>query len=102
MELSREAQVLFSHKRFIIATILYLRGSLTMARLKEATGLTWGDLDSNLRYLNRHGLVRMEKKITRRGPRTLVSMTERGVEAYRELAAFLRSHINRDTGESAG
>lgn len=93
MQLSREAQIIFNHKRFIIATILYIRGSLTMAQLKKATNLSWGDLDSNIRYLHRHGLVTYRKTITESGPRSIVALTKKGAEAYNELTAYLSQYL---------
>ena len=93
--LSRGARALFSPKRFEIATVLLALGPMTMAELRRATGLTWGDLDSNLRYLEREGLVRTRKVVTRGGPRTLVSLTREGEEAYRELAGYLEERLRR-------
>ncbi|MEB3787881.1 MAG: MarR family winged helix-turn-helix transcriptional regulator [Desulfurococcales archaeon] len=88
-----DARILFSHKRFIIATVLYLAGPMTMARLREATGLSWGDLDSNIRYLERHGLVEVRRILTLRGPRVMVDLTGEGRRAYRLLARYLREVV---------
>lgn len=92
-ELSEKARILFNPKRFEIATILFLRGKTTMAVLRRATGLSWGDLDSNLRYMETKGLVNLRKTLTRRGPRTIVELTSKGVKAYVELAHYLRNII---------
>jgi len=83
------AAALFSPKRFAIASLLYLRGSMSMARLRELTGLSWGDLDSNVRFLARRGLAATRKVFTRRGVRTMVYLTEEGRRAYEELVDYL-------------
>ncbi len=86
-------RVLFNAKRFMIATILYVRGEMTMAELQRHTGLSWGDLDSNLRVLIRHGIVESRKIVTRRGPRTMVGLTRSGEALYEELTRILTDLI---------
>jgi DNA-binding MarR family transcriptional regulator len=87
--LSERAAALFSPKRFAIASLLYLRGHMTMAGLRRLTGLSWGDLDSNIRYLSSRGLVRVRKALTGEGFRSVVSLTEEGRRAYEELVDYL-------------
>ena len=93
MKLTEIEAVLFNAKRFTITTVLYIRGPQTMAQLRKATGLSWGDLDSNIRYLEKKGLVRSRKIITKEGPRTLVELTENGGEAYVSLVSKLSQTI---------
>jgi len=88
--LSRGARTLFNAKRFAIATLLYARGRpLTMAELRAATGLSWGDLDHQVRIMAREGLARAWKDTTPDGPRTFVALTREGERAYEELAGYL-------------
>ena len=91
MRLSSQARILFNPKRFEIATILYATGPKPLHRLREETGLTWGDLDSNLRYMARHGLIELRRVPTPQGPRTIARLTVGGVQAYEELAAYLEA-----------
>ncbi len=91
----REVRVLFSAKRFIIVTVLYIRGALTMADLRKYTGLSWGDLDSNIRILSKYGLVEVRKILTDRGPRTRLRLTRKGEEAYEKLSVLLKSLISK-------
>jgi DNA-binding MarR family transcriptional regulator len=90
---SGRAAALFTPKRFAIASLLYLRGYMTMARLKSLTGLSWGDLDSNIRFLSRKGLVVVKKVLTGEGFRTVVSLTSEGRRAYEELVDYLSSTL---------
>ncbi len=85
---------LLNPKRFMIATVLYALGPKTMGDLVRILGLSWGDLDSNVRRLRELGYIRTRKVITLRGPRTLVELTEKGVEEYERLADKLRQLIS--------
>jgi len=93
--LSGDEAVLFHPKRFAIASILYLRGEVSMAQLRRATGLTWGDLDYNLRILRERGLAETRRVPTSEGPRVLARLTPRGARAYERLVEYLRNHIER-------
>jgi len=99
--LSRRARVLFNAKRFAIATILYAGGRATMGALREATGLSWGDLDSNIRLMAKEGLIRVWKDTTPAGPRTFIELTSEGYAAYEELADYLERVLAR-RGRSEG
>jgi len=94
------AAAIFNPKRFSIMSVLYLRGALPMKTLRDATGLTWGDLDSNLRYLERRGLVALRRVLTSKGPRTYVVLTDEGARAYEELVSYLRSTLARRPPET--
>ena len=92
---SREGldRVLLSPKRFMIATILYLRGPTTMADLQRILEISWGDLDSNVRRLREEGYIEARKVITMSGPRTLVKLTRKGYERYESLLEALEGVI---------
>ncbi|ABL78353.1 transcriptional regulator [Thermofilum pendens] len=85
---------LMNYKRFAIVTLLYAVGPMTVGELKRALGFSWGDLDSKLRSLEERGYVSARKVLTLAGPRTLVELTEKGVRAYEELRARLRSALD--------
>ncbi len=91
--LSKKASLLFNPKRFAIATMLYIAGPLPLSKLREATGLSWGDLDSNLRRLAREGIVSLERRLTSDGFRTFATLTPEGAAAYRELASYLENTL---------
>ncbi len=91
---NKRIKTLLSAKRFLIATLLYLRGDMIMSQLRKATGLSWGDLESNIRTLEEYGIVVSRKIITLNGPRTIIYLTPHGIEAYEQLASLLRGVIN--------
>jgi len=82
--------ILMNPTRFIIATTLYLFGPKKEGDLKKMLGIPWGNLSTHLRRLEEAGYIRRRHVLTVRGPRVLVSLTERGVDAYSELSATLR------------
>lgn len=57
--------------------------------LKEALGLTEGNLSSHLQRLEEGGYVGVEKGYQGRRPRTWVWLTPRGLKAYRAYRALL-------------
>ena len=93
--IDERVRILFNLKRFMIATIIYIRGEITISELQKASKLTWGDLDSNLRIMNKHGLIQKSIIITRNGPRNIVKLTEEGVETYEKLAEIIKRLIDR-------
>ncbi len=86
---------LMNPKRFSIVTYLYVFGSKTMAELVRALGLSWGDLDSNIRRLREKGYVHTKRQLTLKGPRVFVELTDRGRRAYEELAHKLNEITKR-------
>lgn len=85
----RPNKLLLNPKRFMIATVLYMRGPSTMAELQRILGLSWGDLDSNIRRMRSEGYVETRKIIKSEGPRTLVYLTNKGLKAFTELLDYL-------------
>ncbi len=92
--------ILFNPKRFMVALLLYLHGPTVMADLQRATGLTWGDLDSNIRRLREAGYVGVRKVLGRDRPRTLVYLTPLGRERLEELMERLERVLDRAKGQT--
>ncbi len=88
-ELKRLDRDLLNPKRLSILVILYVSGPKTMAQLVRLTGLSWGDLESNLRKLREKGIIEMSKTITPNGIRTMVKLTPYGVKTFLEMASKL-------------
>lgn len=90
LELDDREEALMHPKRFMIATLLYLTGTMEAGQLQRSTGMGWGELDSHLRRMEARGLVVRRKTLTLRGPRSLVRLTGEGRRAYESLASKLR------------
>ncbi len=82
--------ILMNPTRFIIATTLYLFGQKKEGDLKKILGIPWGNLSTHLRRLEEAGYIKRRHVLTVRGPRVMVSLTERGLDAYSELSTTLR------------
>lgn len=83
---------LLNPKRFMIVTLLYALGPMSLRELRRALGLTWGDLDSNVRRLAEKGYVKLWRGLGS-GPRVLevkIGLTEVGEAEYEKLVAKLR------------
>jgi DNA-binding MarR family transcriptional regulator len=83
---------LLNPKRFMIVTLLYALGPMSLRELRRALGLTWGDLDSNVRRLAEKGYVKLWRGLGS-GPRVLevkIGLTELGEAEYEKLVAKLR------------
>ena len=83
---------LLNPKRFMIVTLLYALGPMSLRELRRALGLTWGDLDSNVRRLAEKGYVELWRGLGS-GPRVLevkIGLTELGEAEYEKLVARLR------------
>ena len=89
-------------KRFLIMTYLYVMGPTTMATLRRALGMGWGELSTHVEYLKSLGYVNARKAITLAGPRTVVALTDSGRAAYEELVRRLRSVISAVDGGCGG
>jgi DNA-binding MarR family transcriptional regulator len=87
----------------MIMTLLYALGPMSLRELRRALGLTWGDLDSNVRRLAEKGYVKLWRGLGS-GPRVLevkIALTERGEAEYEKLAARLRELLDSVDRKSA-
>jgi len=87
---------LLNPKRFAIMTLLYALGPMSLRELRRALGVTWGDLDSNVRRLAEKGYVKLWKGLGS-GPRVLevkIGLTELGEAEYEKLIAVLRELLD--------
>ncbi len=86
-------KILLNPKRFMIATILYIRGPSIMSELQRILDISWGDLDSSIRKMKDEGYVEMRKIITPLGPRTQIRLTPLGYRRYEALLEALEEII---------
>lgn len=86
---------IISPKRLMLLTVLYVSGPKTEGELHRMLGISWGDLDSNIRRLMKKGYVEKRRKLTPMGPRTVIILTEDGVNAYRKQSTVLKNILMR-------
>lgn len=81
--------------RLGILSVLHEIGRADFTTLAEVLDLTSGNLSRNLRVLEEHGYVVIEKAFERRRPRTWVSVTADGTAALRHEVVALRDLLDR-------
>lgn len=80
--------------RLGILSVLHEIGRADFTTLAEVLDLTSGNLSRNLRVLEEHGYVAIEKAFERRRPRTWVSVTADGTAALRHEVEALRDLLD--------
>lgn len=87
--------VVHQRARLGILAILDEAGKADFAYLREALGLTDGNLAKHLETLEQANLVRIAKRFEDKRPRTWVSATPKGRAAFRAEIAALKSLVAR-------
>jgi DNA-binding MarR family transcriptional regulator len=81
--------------RLGILAVLHEADRVAFTTLGELLGLTAGNLSRNLRVLEEHHYVRIEKAFENRRPRTWVQATPEGLAALEREATALRDLLHR-------
>jgi DNA-binding MarR family transcriptional regulator len=80
--------------RLVIMAILYAAASADFLYLLHETQLTKGNLSSHLAKLEEAGYVNVEKTYEGKTPRTILSLTDEGCEAFRLYRARMKNAID--------
>jgi DNA-binding MarR family transcriptional regulator len=88
-------RVIHEPARLMIMAYLYVVDSADFTFLMRQTGLTWGNLSSHMSKLEEAGYIEVEKDFVERKPHTMLRLTEKGREAFREY----RQRMERVLGE---
>jgi DNA-binding MarR family transcriptional regulator len=88
--------------RLGILSVLHEVDRADFTTLADLLGLTSGNLSRNLRLLEEHGYVSIDKAFERRRPRTWVSVTAEGTAALRREVDALRDLLSRVEGPVTG
>lgn len=96
-------EVIHQRVRLGVLAVLARRGPRTFSQLRDVLGQSDGGLSRHLGVLEQHGYIATEKVFEDRRPRTWVSMTPAGAEAFREeqvLLAQLLVSASTETGSA--
>jgi len=93
--------VIHAPARLSIMAMLFVVQSADFVFLQKHTGLTRGNLSSHLSKLEAAGYVTIEKKFVDRVPRTLLMLTEPGLEAFRKYREQMQKALKDLPGEQA-
>jgi len=82
-------RIIHSPARLMMMTYLYVVESVDFIFLMRLTGLTWGNLSSHLSTLEENGYVNIEKQFVQKKSHTMVNLTDKGRQAFREYKQLL-------------
>jgi len=70
--------------RLMLMAVLYVVEGADFTFLMNQTGMTWGNLSAHMSKLEEAGYLEVEKSFKGRRPNTMLRLTSRGREAFRE------------------
>lgn len=80
---------LHAKARLAIMTVLIMENTVSFSRLKQATGLTDGNLGAHVHTLEEAGYLERQKSFVRNRPHTTCTVTPQGRQAFREYVAAI-------------
>lgn len=80
--------------RLAILALLYVIESADFIFLMNQTGLTWGNLSAHMSKLEEAGYLEVEKSFKGKRPNTMLRLTPKGREAFREYAGRMRQFFS--------
>jgi DNA-binding MarR family transcriptional regulator len=86
--------VIHAPARLAIVTMLHVAGGADFVFLQKQTGLTRGNLSSHLGKLEAAGYISVEKAFVDRVPRTLMTLTDAGREAFAQYRRQMRKRLD--------
>lgn len=94
-------EVVHQRVRLGVLAVLTRRGRATFTELRDALGQSDGALSRHLGVLEQHQLIATEKVFENRRPRTWVSMTQAGTEAFDEERTLLAQLLASASSETS-
>jgi len=82
-------RIIHSPARLMMMTYLYVVESVDFIFLMRLTGLTWGNLSSHLSTLEEAGYVNIEKQFIQKKSHTMVNLTQKGRQAFKDYKQLL-------------
>jgi DNA-binding MarR family transcriptional regulator len=87
-------KVIHAPARLSILAYLYVAESVDAVLLKNLTELSWGSLSMHLNKLEDAGYVTLEKGYKGKKPQTVIYLSERGRNEFREYKQNLQQILN--------
>lgn len=83
-EFSEIDRLIHEPARLKLISVLYVVESADFTFLMNQTGMTWGNLSAHMSKLEEAGYLEVEKTFKGRRPYTLLRLTTKGREAFRD------------------
>jgi DNA-binding MarR family transcriptional regulator len=87
-------QLVHAPARLTILALLYVVTKLDYVFLKNQSGLTWGNLATHLKKLEEAGYVEVLKGYQGKKPQSMIQLTTRGREAFRDYKRILQEVLD--------
>lgn len=86
--------VIHAAARLMILSYLFVVESADYVFIMRLTGLTWGNLATHLNKLEEAGYIQIEKTFNGKKPQSILRMTEKGRDAFREYKQSLKQVLD--------
>jgi DNA-binding MarR family transcriptional regulator len=87
--------ILHVPQRLAIMSILVSVSEADFLYLKEKTSMTAGNLSSHIEKLSNAGYVEIEKGYKGKRPRTVLKITQSGIDAFESYVNAIKVYINK-------
>jgi len=85
--------VLSAPVRLVISLVLLIREEVEFNELQKALGITPGALWSHILKMEKQGFIKMKRRLSTKGPRLVITLTEKGREETIRYVEVLRKLI---------
>jgi DNA-binding MarR family transcriptional regulator len=86
--------LLHSQLRLAIISMLVSSGKVEFTHIKEETKAAAGNISIQIKNLQEAGYIKVEKTFKNNYPKTLLSITDKGVKAFETYVENLKKYIN--------
>lgn len=87
-------KLIHAPSRTLIMANLYVVEEADFTFLIRQTGLTWGNLSSHMSKLEEAGYLSVEKKFAGRRPQTVLRLTDKGRDAFKNYRLRLQRMLD--------
>ena len=86
--------LLHSQLRLAIISMLVSSEKVEFSHIKDETKAASGNISIQIKKLQEAGYIKVEKTFSNNYPKTLVSITDKGVKAFEAYVNALKKYIN--------
>jgi len=86
--------LLHSQLRLAIISMLISSGKVDFTHIKDETNAAAGNISIQIKKLQEAGYVRVEKTFMNNYPKTMLSITEKGIKAFEAYVNDLKKYLN--------
>ena len=86
--------LLHSQLRLAIVSMLVISEKVEFSHIKEQTEAASGNISIQVKNLQEAGYIKVEKTFKNNYPRTMLSITDKGVKAFEDYVNDLKKYIN--------